>query len=190
MSSRYTFHPDHSLYFTTFTVVEWLDVFTRPIYREILYDSFKYCIREKGLQIHAYVIMTNHLHLIISSKGEELSAIVRDFKKYTAKRILEHIQTLPTESRKNWMMPIFREFGEKTANTILHQFWRHNNKPFPLWSEGVIRQKLRYIHQNPVKAGWVDKSSHWTHSSAGAYEGRSSFIPLQLLDIWETEVMD
>ena len=82
MSSKYKFHNPDGTYFVTFAIVRWVDVFTGDIYREIIPDSLKYCQTEKGLRLHAYVIMTNHLHLIISREGENLPEnIMRDFKK-------------------------------------------------------------------------------------------------------------
>lgn len=72
------------LHFITITVVGWVDVFTRTQYKDIIIESLKYCVSSKGLKLYAYVIMTNHLHLIVStSEGNELSDILRDFKKFT-----------------------------------------------------------------------------------------------------------
>lgn len=79
MGSRYLLHSTHNLYFTTTTVVGWVDIFTRQIYRDILYQSWTYCREKKGLRIHAYVIMTNHIHMIVSSEEVPLQGIFRDF---------------------------------------------------------------------------------------------------------------
>ena len=89
--SAYKFNDDRGLYFVTFTVIEWIDVFTRKDYVSITLDSLKHCLKEKGLIIYAWVIMSNHLHLIISRKesGDDLSAIVRDIKKYTSCQIIK-----------------------------------------------------------------------------------------------------
>ena len=83
------------IYFLTLTVEDWVDVFTRPAYRHILIDSLKYCQNEKGLIIYAWCLMSNHLHLIVASKeGHHLSEILRDFKKFTSKKIVQSISEI------------------------------------------------------------------------------------------------
>jgi putative transposase len=68
-------------HFITFAVVEWIDVFTRKQYCDIVLDSLKHCQSERGLVLNCWCIMSNHLHLIASAKNHDLSDIVRDFKK-------------------------------------------------------------------------------------------------------------
>ena len=68
-----------AIHFITFAVVEWVDVFTRKDYRDIVLESLKHCQAEKGLLLHCWCIMSNHLHLIISAKNNDLSDILRDF---------------------------------------------------------------------------------------------------------------
>jgi REP element-mobilizing transposase RayT len=97
----------NAIYFITATVVNWIDIFSRPIYKYIIIDSLKHCQKEKGLEIYAWVIMTNHIHLIVSAKPNfNLSNILRDFKKFTSKAIIESIQ-LENESRRDWMLNHF-----------------------------------------------------------------------------------
>ena len=92
------------MYFVSFTVVHWVDVFTRKQYRDILIESLKYCQDKKGLVIYAWCIMSNHVHLIISTKEDNISDILGDFKKFTIKKIIAAIQNNPGESRKEWML--------------------------------------------------------------------------------------
>lgn len=99
MSEKYKVIDSHQPTFITLTVIDWVDVFIRPEYTKILDESLNYCIAQKGLQVHAYVYMTSHIHAIISSNDEELQNIIRDFKKFTSKRIVEAIQEYP-ESRR------------------------------------------------------------------------------------------
>ena len=176
-------------YFLTFTVVEWVDVFTRPQYKQIIIDSFNYCQKHKGLRIHAYVIMSNHIHCILSRKGDapELSAIIRDFKKFTATQLLQAIQK-PQESRRDWMMPIFKKAGSINSNNQNFQFWFQDNNPLEVYSLKFVLQKLHYIHQNPVRAGYVFSAHEYPYSSAAVYEGfiANSFIDIDVLDIYNT----
>jgi putative transposase len=114
MSTAYKFYDPDGLYFVSFATVEWIDVFTRPDYCNIVLESFEYCQENKGLNIHAWCIMSNHLHLIISRKGNnELAGIIRDLKKFTAVKILKEIELSGIESRKNWMLWIFKSAGTK-----------------------------------------------------------------------------
>jgi len=77
----YRIHDQTGLYFLTFTIVGWVDVFARKEYKDIIIENLKFCIQEKGLILFAYVIMSNHVHLIVRSDSEMgLSSIIRDFK--------------------------------------------------------------------------------------------------------------
>ncbi len=130
----------------TFTVVGWIDVFTRKVYKDVLINSLQYCIKEKGLNVHAYVIMSNHMHVILSAKeGYVLSDIIRDLKRHTAKTIIETIQTTKEESRSEWMLKLFNYYAKYNKNNSTNQFWRRNNKPIELSSPKWINQKLAYI---------------------------------------------
>src|SRR5665647_1923043 len=114
MSRKYKFGEQEAVYFVSFAVVEWVDVFTRREYKDIIIDSLYYCRAKKGLIIYAYVIMSNHLHLLLSREANSrytLSDIMRDLKKYTSVRLLNAIQENANESRKTWMLDIFRNAG-------------------------------------------------------------------------------
>ncbi|MBL7788681.1 MAG: transposase [Chitinophagales bacterium] len=101
MSTGYKILDQNALFYLTFQIVDWVDIFTRKIYKDIVIESFSYCMEHKGLNLYAYVIMSNHIHLIASAReGFALSDIIRDFKKHTAKRFLEEISK-PTESRND-----------------------------------------------------------------------------------------
>ena len=170
------------MYFVTFAVVRWVDVFTRDIYREIILDSLKFCQKEKGLQLHAYVIMTNHLHLIISRQGENLlENIMRDFKKFTSSQLIKAIKENPHESRKEWMMEIFKTEGRKNPNNKIYQFWRQDNHPIELTSNKIMDQKLDYLHNNPVKQGFVNRPEDYPWSSMTNYIGEKGMIDVDII---------
>lgn len=159
------------IYFITFATVHWLDIFTKTPYRMIVVDSLAYCQKHKGLQIHAWCIMTNHLHLMLSAKdGFSLSAILRDFKRHTAGKIIEAIINDP-ESRKEWMLWMFQRAAQYNPRNKDYQVWQQNNYALELISPSFTRQKLDYIHNNPVCAGWVDTPEHFLFSSARDYAG-------------------
>lgn len=159
-----------AVHFITFAVVEWVDVFTRKDYRDIVLESIKHCQDKKGLILHAWCIMSNHLHLIAAAKENNLSDILRDFKKFTSKKIIKAIAENEHESRREWMLEIFKKAGEENSRNSEYQFWRQDNQPKELYSPAFVFQKLNYIHNNPVEAGIVDKPEDYRYSSARDYK--------------------
>ena len=90
MSRKYKIWDQDKLYFVTFTVIEWIDLFTRREYRDIFLDSLRYCQKIKGLDLCGYCVMSSHIHLIIGRNGEQpLEGLIRDIKKFTSVKILE-----------------------------------------------------------------------------------------------------
>jgi putative transposase len=158
-----------AIHFITFAVVEWVDVFTRKDYCDIMLTSLKFCQEQKGLMLHGWCLMFNHVHLLASARDNDLSSILRDFKTHTSKAVVAAIQNHPGESRKQWMLPIFRRQGENNSRNSKHQFWQQENRPIECYSADFTVQKLTYIHNNPVKAGFVNKAEDYVYSSAGSY---------------------
>ena len=182
MSRKYKFHDPDGTYFISFAVVGWVDVFTRNEYRNIVIDSFNYCSENKGLVIHAWVIMTNHIHMIISRKGPiQFASIMRDMKKFTSVEIIQAIENNTAESRKDWMLKVFTEAGRANANNIMFQFWQQDNHPIELDSSKEIEQKLEYIHENPVKHGFANSPECYDWSSAIDYAGGKGFVKIEML---------
>jgi len=182
MSRKYKFYEKEDLYFVTYTVVNWIDVFTQNIYREVLLDSWNYCMKEKGLVIYAWVIMANHVHMIVSSNKEELSNIMRDMKRYTSTTLKKLIADNPEESRKEWIQQLMKQAGEKNSNNKKFQFWQQHNHPILLDSNYLLDQKLDYIHNNPVKAGFVEEAEDYLFSSARDYADIKGLIDIELIE--------
>ena len=177
MSRNYKFHNPEGVYFVSFAVVEWLDVFTRNEYKDIIIDSLQFCQKEKGMEIYAWCIMTNHVHLIFKSvKNQKPELLLGDFKRFTSKAIVKAIIDNPIESRKEWLLEQFEKAGAKSSNVNKYQFWRHDNKPIELWSNKVIDEKINYIHNNPVEEGFVYKPEEYVYSSAKDYAGELGLI--------------
>ncbi len=170
MSRKYKFHNKTGLYFVSFATVYWIDVFTRQRYYEVLADSINYCRKEKGMELYCYCFMPSHLHFIFRSANERPMELLRDFKRYTSKRMIESIANNPQESRKEWLLWMFEKAGKKKGNVTHYQFWQHHNQPIELWSEDVIKQKINYIHQNPIVSGFVTNAVDWKYSSARNYQ--------------------
>ncbi|WP_066631283.1 REP-associated tyrosine transposase [Labilibacter marinus] len=177
MSRGWKFHNPAGVYFVSFAVVEWLDVFTRNEYKNIIIDSLQFCQKEKGMEIFAWCIMTNHVHLIFRSvKGQKPELLLGDFKRFTSKEIVKAIIDNPRESRKEWLLEQFEKAGAKASNVSKYQFWRHDNKPIELWSNDVIDEKINYIHNNPVEERLVYKAEEYVYSSAKDYAGERGLI--------------
>lgn len=143
MSEKYKVLGQDSPYFTTFAVEGWVDVFTRPMYKEIVLESLRFCQREKGLIVYAWCLMTNHIHLIVGrNKERSIDSIVRDFKKYTSVRVCKAIENNRLESRRDWILKnVFRSSGHYTY----------------LYSEaGHVGQLYRYDHQDGVHIMYRD----------------------------------
>ena len=172
MSRNYKFHNPEGVYFVSFAVVEWLDVFTRNEYKDIIINSLQYCQKEKGMEVFAWCIMTNHVHLIFRSvKGQKPELLLGDFKRFTSKAIVNAIKDNPKESRKEWILEQLLQAGKKSSNVNKYQFWRHDNKPIELWSNNVIGEKISYIHNNPVDEGLVFYPEDYVYSSTRDYSG-------------------
>ena len=104
------------MYFISFAVVSWVDVSTRKEYKDIIIASLQYCQQEQGLVIYCWCIMSNHVHLIISAKENNVSDVLGNFKKFTSKKLIDAIQNNTTESRKEWMIKLFKEAGELNSS--------------------------------------------------------------------------
>ncbi|SDT26212.1 Transposase IS200 like [Mucilaginibacter mallensis] len=181
MSSNYKFRNKENLHFVTFSVIRWIDVFTRRLYKDILVDSIKFCIANKGLEVYAWVIMSNHVHMIIGTRDKPLHDILRDMKRHTSKTLIKAINENTLESRREWMLWFFEREGKLNPNNEQYQFWQQGNHPIELYSNDVMDQKLDYVHNNPVTAGWVDEPEHYLYSSARDYADGKGLIDIVLL---------
>ena len=180
----YKIRNQQAIHFITFAVINWIDVFTRKEYKDIILDSLRHCKKEKGLSIYSWVIMSNHIHFILSAKeGYELSNILRDFKKYSSDKVIKAIEQNTEESRKDWMLKLFKLAGKKNPRNSCYQFWQQDNHPIELNSNYLVDQKLEYIHNNPVKAGIVEKAEDYLYSSAiDYYTGKKGLLEIEFLE--------
>ena len=170
------------LYFVTSTVVDWIDVFTRPLYKHIMVESLEYCQANKGLDIYAWVLMTNHLHMIAGMRGDAaIGDVLRDFKKFTSKKIIKAIQENPQESRKEWLLNrcSFRAANDKKISG--YKFWQEDNHLEQINTYDFYKQKLNYIHHNPVRQEFVEHPEDYLYSSARNYAGVEGLIKVNVV---------
>lgn len=176
-------------HFITATVVDWVDVFTRKRYSDCIIECFDYCIKNKGMILFSYVIMSNHIHMIVQSNEGKLSDLLRDFKKFTSKTILTKIQTEP-ESRREWMLERFKKATETHSRNTNYQLWQYGNHAEEIYSEKFMWSKIDYIHFNPVRAGLVSKPQDYIFSSASNYVNNKGIIAVEIVDIPGVNVLN
>jgi REP element-mobilizing transposase RayT len=176
MGWAYQIKDQQAPHFLTFQVINWVDVFTRNRYKDIIVESLNYCVQHKGLKIYGWVIMSNHLHLIVAH-DTHLSDVVRDFKKFTSKAIIASIKEMP-ESRRQWMLFQFSLRGRMNRRNDGYQFWTHENHAIQLMTAERIDNTLNYIHENPVRAGLVTEAIYYPYSSAMDYADMKGLVKI------------
>ena len=181
MKEGYVIRDQEKIYFVTCTVVDWIDVFSRKIYRDLVIDCFRYCIENKGMLVYGFVIMSNHIHIILQSKEGKLSDLIRDFKKFTAKSILDAIKQNP-ESRREWMLERFAKATETHTRNKNYQFWQYGNHAEEIYTLHFLWDKLNYIHLNPIRVGIVEKAQDYLYSSASNYVNGKGLFEIELAD--------
>ena len=167
--SRYKFTDVTSPHFMTCTVLHWIPVFTRRETVAILFDSLQFLMNE-GLTIYAYVILENHLHLIAQSA--QLDRDIARFKSYTARQLIQYL----SEHRVKTILDQLAFYKKAHKNDRAYQFWQEGVHPEWIQNEAMMKQKIDYIHQNPVERGYVDKPEDWRYSSARNYLGLDALI--------------
>lgn len=164
----YKVYDKFGLYSITFTIVGWIDVFTRECYKKVLVESLNYCTDRKGLYIHCWTIMSNHVHLIVTCDGD-LTGVIRDLKQFTAKSFLKLIQS-ENESRREWLMHMFQFHARFNKANSNYQVWQHGYHAVELTTDAMIEQRIDYIEENPIRAGIVRNPEDFIYSSAGSPE--------------------
>ncbi|MBN1186925.1 MAG: transposase [Bacteroidales bacterium] len=180
MSRKYKFRDQNAIYFVSFAIIYWIDVFTRPVYRHLLVDSINYCIHNKGLIVYAWCIMTNHVHMIIGTDDKKLQDIMRDLKGYTSRKLIKTIEENFQESRREWMLKMMKKAGQMNGNNEKYQFWQQHNHPIVLNNTDIFEQKLNYIHNNPVEEEIVENPEDYLYSSAKDYADEKGLVLVTL----------
>ncbi len=175
MRSRYKIINDDCPHFITCSVIEWLPVFTKKEYFDIIIHALQFSQKQKDLKIHAYVVLDNHLHLIIS--GNNLAKAVKEFKSFTAKEIINTLE----KNKVTWLLNQFAFFKKKYKVESNYQVWQEGFHPKMIKDESMLQQKIEYIHYNPVKRGLVKESDHWLYSSANNYIHGTGILDIEIL---------
>ena len=173
--SRYIITEPDKPHFLTCTIMEWLPVFSHPEAVSILLDSWRYQREHQGLRLYGYVVMENHIHFI--AQAERLDKCLSSFKSFTARRIIDYLE----ESTAEYLLKRLRFSKLAHKHDREYQFWQEGSHAELLFSDDMMREKLEYIHANPVKRGYVDTAEQWRYSSARSYAGE---IGLVEIDRW------
>ncbi len=161
--SRYKIVEDNRPYFLTCTVVNWIPLFTRPATTQIILDSLAYLQQQQRLTLYGYVMLENHLHLV--AQAGDLSNEISSFKSYTAKMLIRYLQ----EKQVTRILDQLAFCKKRHKTDRQYQLWQEGSHPQLMQNKTVLRQKLEYIHNNPVTRGYVDDPVHWRYSSARNY---------------------
>lgn len=164
--SRWKVVPGIEYYFATTTVINWESVFTAIPCFDVIIDSLKYCMENKALHVYGYVVMPNHAHYLVSTEnGKNLSDVMRDFGTHTSRQITEFLE----QEKRFDMLEVFRAAAEADGKGNRYKVWQDGFHPIAIESERFFLEKLQYLHENPVRKGYVDRPEQWRYSSARNY---------------------
>ncbi|MEL1245895.1 transposase [Flavobacterium sp. DGU11] len=184
MSTKYKATTPEQAYFITITTVGWVDVFTRLNQKYIIINALDYCCKSKGLEIYAYCLMPSHLHLMCkAANGFILPDVMRDFKKFTSKKIVDAVANEP-ESRREWLLPLFQKACEHLKRNQNFKVWQDGYHAEIVETNWFIKQKVNYIHNNPVADKIVAYPEDYYFSSARNYAGLDNELDVILLDLF------
>ncbi len=174
MPQRWKVHEPFHPYFVTSTIVHLIPVFRRDEYFGVLADSLIYCVQHRDFRIHAFVIMPDHFHLICSQLTGDISGVIRDIKRFTSRKLFDLLV------RDSGYAPWLRAMRNAARGTSEAKLWDDEFHPEQVYSQAFFQQKCHYIHDNPIRAGYVEDPCHWKYSSACLYyEDRQPIIPVE-----------
>jgi putative transposase len=173
--SRYKVIEGMDTYFGTATVVNWLPIFSNPALSQVILDSLQYLHDQGRLILHAYVLLENHLHIVASSA--DFSAEVRNMKSYTARRIIDYLD----QNAADFLLRELKFARKSHKGDQRYQLWQEGVHPQAILAEEVLKQKIEYLHYNPVRRGYVDSPDQWRYSSARQYSGEDGLVTVEPL---------
>ena len=166
------FHIEGHVYYITTVVYNRLRIFARPSFVMPLLDSLNFYRHSYEFKLLGYVIMPDHVHFIIwPSAKKAVEAFLRSFKEFTAKRI---IQLAEVEKTPNWVNA-FRQAGAETRRSK-NKVWQDSYWDENVFTGDFLKQKLQYMHNNPVRAGLVSQPEDYPYSSYRNYENDQEWL--------------
>jgi len=172
--SRYRIHDPGYPYFLTCTAVNWLPLFADPKLAAIVLESLSFMQHERDLRLYAYVLMENHLHLV--ARSDRLDDLMAQFKSFTARRMVDSWQV---RGRAGLLEQLSAAKAQHKGDRE-YQVWQEGLHPECIQGAEMMRQKVEYIHQNPVRRGYVELPEHWRYSSARNYAGHPGLLDVEM----------
>lgn len=174
--TRYRIYDPSAPHFLTATTVHWLPLFSRPEHAFVVLQSLRFLHEADAWTLYAYVLMEHHLHWI--AQANDLVRTVQRFKSYTARRIIDTLQ----QRKARWMLGQLAHARPNRKTDQHYQVWQEGHQPKQIRGGAMLWQKIDYIHQNPVKRGYVDDPTHWRYSSARDYTGTPGLVPVSVVE--------
>ena len=175
--------PRDACYFLTLNVVDRIDVFVRPVYKQVIADALNYFIEEQGLVIYSWCLMSCHLHLLIKTKeGYSPAWFERDFKKYTTPEIIKAIE-MEMDPRRSWMIQRFEDFSKSLKRIEKFNVWQNCSSPLHIdpSQTGLLLDHIDHIHENPVRERIVESPEYYLFSSARDYAGMKGLVKVKVV---------
>jgi putative transposase len=175
--------PLDACYFLTLNIVDKIDLFVRPAYKQVIADTLNHFIDTHGLHLYSWCLMSSHLHLVLRTKdGAAPAYFERDFKKYTTPALLKTIE-MEMDLRRDWMFQRFEEYGKSLRLLEKYHLWQ--NCSSPLWIDNeqprLLMDRIVHIHENPIREGIVDLPESYLFSSARDYSGIRGLVAVQVV---------
>lgn len=190
-SEKNLFPEKQACYFLTFNTVDWVDIFIRPVYKQIIVHSLNHFIDHKGLTVYAWCLMTNHLHLLAQAKENcVIAEIEKEYKSFTTQKILEAIDTEP-DIRKIWLMERFENFSNMLGLLKKFHVWQNSSNPvfIDVRKKEALLEYAEYIHVNPVRDRIVDTACDYLYSSARDYSGMQGLVNISKLSLIDQQLI-
>ncbi len=171
--SRYKIYEPSYPHFVTCTVLNWIPLFTNKESVQIILDTLQYLQENDNLKIYAYVILENHLHLVVQS--DNIAKTMAKFKAHTARELIK----LLVDRNVQTILEQLRFYKKSHKKDREYQVWQEGIQPKLIQSDSMMMTNINYAHNNPIKRGYVDNASHWRYSSARDYEGSCGLIEVE-----------
>ncbi|MCG2613059.1 transposase [Terrimonas sp. NA20] len=170
-------------HFLTLNTVDCVDIFIRPVYKQVIVHTLNHFIDSKGLVVFSWCLMTNHLHLLVQPQdGYSIEEIEQEYKAFTTQKILAAMETEP-ETRKDWMLKRFEGYVNDPGKIRQYNIWqnRSSRSIIEMDKPAGLVEYYEYIHENPVRERFVDHAPDFPYSSARDYAGSRGLVNITKL---------
>ena len=175
--------PLDACYFLTFNIVDKIDLFVRPAYKQVVADSLNHFIEAQSLNLYAWCLMSSHLHLVLRTKdGGAPAYFERDFKRFTTPALIKTIE-VEMDLRREWMFQRFEEYGKSLRRLEKFHLWQNCSSPIRIENDEprLLMDRIAHVHENPVREAIVDQAEAYLFSSARDYAGLTGLVKVKVV---------